>query len=515
MRKWIIILAIVVLAAGAAFAVLDSLATRLVRERLVSELQQRFGGEAEYQSIHASLFPSPRLAIAGLVLRYRGRRDLPPLIRMQKLSARAGWFALLWRPRHVASVRMEGLQIHVPPRGERGEIGPQKAPEEKPADKPSRSPSVIVDEITTGDALLVILPREAGKRPLEFRVHNVKMKSAGAGKPWPFQATLKNAKPPGEIRTEGQFGPWRSDEPSLTPLAATYAFTGANLGVFRGISGTLSSKGRFHGVLERIDVQGETDTPDFSVRVSGHRVHLRTEFRAIVDGTNGDTFLEPVHARFLTSSVVANGGVYRIEKLNGRTVSLDVNVKDARVEDLLRLAVKSKTPLTGRMSFLTKFELPPGPEDIADKLELNGEFGIAAARFTKLNLREKVQELSRKGQGRPEDDSAGSDISDLAGRFRLRDGVVTFSNLTFKVPGATVLLNGSYGLETEGLDFRGQLRLAAPLSQTTTGAKSFFLKLLDPFFKKKDAGAVLPIKIQGTREKPDFGLDVGGGGKRD
>jgi len=42
-----------------------------------------------------------------------------------------------------------------------------------------------------------------------------------------------------------------------------------------------------------------------------------------------------------------------------------------------------------------------------------------------------------------------------------------------------------------------------------TGAKSFFLKLADPIFKKKGAGAVIPIKITGTREEPKFGLDLG------
>jgi hypothetical protein len=39
--------------------------------------------------------------------------------------------------------------------------------------------------------------------------------------------------------------------------------------------------------------------------------------------------------------------------------------------------------------------------------------------------------------------------------------------------------------------------------------KSFFLKALDPLFKGKKAGTVLPIKITGTRESPSFGLQVG------
>jgi hypothetical protein len=55
---------------------------------------------------------------------------------------------------------------------------------------------------------------------------------------------------------------------------------------------------------------------------------------------------------------------------------------------------------------------------------------------------------------------------------------------------------------------RGTLKLDAKLSQTTTGIKSFLLKAIDPLFKKKDAGAVIPIKVTGTRSQPSFGLDV-------
>ena len=39
--------------------------------------------------------------------------------------------------------------------------------------------------------------------------------------------------------------------------------------------------------------------------------------------------------------------------------------------------------------------------------------------------------------------------------------------------------------------------------------KSIFLKIVDPLFRKGKAGAVLPIKVRGTRNDPKFGLDVG------
>jgi hypothetical protein len=39
--------------------------------------------------------------------------------------------------------------------------------------------------------------------------------------------------------------------------------------------------------------------------------------------------------------------------------------------------------------------------------------------------------------------------------------------------------------------------------------KRIFLKPIDPLFRRDGAGAVLPIKIGGTRGDPSFKLDIG------
>ena len=59
------------------------------------------------------------------------------------------------------------------------------------------------------------------------------------------------------------------------------------------------------------------------------------------------------------------------------------------------------------------------------------------------------------------------------------------------------------------LAFDGQLRMTATISEAAGGGiKSFFLKAVDPFFRKGNAGTVLPIKVRGTRSEPKFGLDI-------
>ena len=122
-----------------------------------------------------------------------------------------------------------------------------------------------------------------------FEIHDLVMHGLGDGGGARFEAALTNPTPRGEITTQGTFGPWQAEEPRLTPIRGEYAFKRANLNTIKGIAGTLSSVGTYSGVLERIEVQGETDTPDFSVDIAALPVPLKTRFRAVVDGTNEDT----------------------------------------------------------------------------------------------------------------------------------------------------------------------------------------------------------------------------------
>jgi hypothetical protein len=217
-----------------------------------------------------------------------------------------------------------------------------------------------------------------------------------------------------------------------------------------------------------------------------------------------------VTAQLLGSTIVARGGVTQVAGGNGRIILLDVSAKPARVEDFLRLAVKSATPsMTGAASLQTKFDLHPGEEEIAKRLNLDGSFTVRSAQFTNPEVEAKITSLSRRSQGKPRDDDLQNARFDLQGHFVLANSQVTFSSLSFSVPGATVQLEGTFGLLSQALDFHGTLRLQARVSQTTTGIKSLLLKAIDPLFEGKGAGTILPIKITGTREAPSFRVEIG------
>ena len=513
MRKWPIIcgaFGFVLLAGAIVRNRINARFANEVRERVISTIREHFAGEVQFADLQVSLFPLIVIHGYGLTVRQHGRTDVAPLIRIQKFSTDVAVWDFLRTPRHVRKLTLEGLTVTVPPRGEgpRGN-GPANTLSAPPGEKTPPPFNVLIDEIVADDAELDLLPAESSKLPRVFHIHHLALNDAGLGQAMSYHATLSNPLPAGEIECRGQFGPWQADNPGLTPVAGTYTFAHANLASFRGLGGILSSQGQFTGRLERLDVQGETDTPDFSLGVGGHPMPLATQFHAVVDGTTGNTMLEDVHAQLADSEVVARGGVFRLPGEKYRRVVLDAVSVHAKLQDLLRLVLKAnKPPMTGMISFQTRIDIPPEEGVVADRLKLDGQFDISSGRFAQLNVQKTVAMLSHLGNGEPGEESPGSVVSNFAGKFVLQNAVMTLSNLSFDVPGASVHLDGTYALHGEGIDFRGTLRLHNRLSQMTTGWKAAVLRYLDPLFERHDAGTVLPIKITGTGSHPQFRLDM-------
>ena len=79
--------------------------------------------------------------------------------------------------------------------------------------------------------------------------------------------------------------------------------------------------------------------------------------------------------------------------------------------------------------------------------------------------------------------------------FEMATGVITLPNLAFDVPGADILLKGTYTLSGGGLDFKGLAKMQATVSKMVGGWKGFLLKPADRFFKKDGAGTEVPIHV--------------------
>ena len=481
-----------------------------LRERVVAALNERFESKLTLDSLDPSIFPKPRAAGTGLTLRHNGRTDVPPLITIDSFETSAALLDLMRTPVHLEKVAINGLTVRIPPGGlKAGGSADDETPHVPHAERPS---PILIDRIETKSVRVEIHSRKPDRLPRVWDIQNLVMKNFGASSGSRFDAGLINPVPRGVIDTGGTFGPWHADEPGLTPVSGNYLFQNAEMDVIKGLDGTLSSQGKYSGVLQRIEVEGTTETPDFSLDLAGHKVPLTTKFKAIVDGTNGDTILERVEARLKDSPIFAKGAIVRTQEVKGRHIELDVQLAGARLEDLLELAVKAtKPPLVGRIDLTTRMVLPAGPESVVDRLQLDGAFHLAQARFTNMNVQRRITTLSRRGRGEEGDEGAEQErvVSNLRGRFKLANGAMTFSELTFAVPGSTVRLHGAYNLRSEQMDFTGDLLTDATLADMTSGVKSLLARMAQPFFKRDGGGTRLPIRIHGTRAKPEFGLDFG------
>jgi hypothetical protein len=161
-------------------------------------------------------------------------------------------------------------------------------------------------------AHLVLETSKPGKLPLEFAIAHFKLTDIASGGAMGFDAELTNPRPVGTIHTTGSFGPWQVADPGESPIMGDYRFEHADLASFKGIAGILSSTGHYQGTLRDLTVDGETDTPDFRLTHFGNALPLHTRFHAKVDGTNGDTWLEPVEATLGHSHFTAQGQIVRV-----------------------------------------------------------------------------------------------------------------------------------------------------------------------------------------------------------
>ncbi|MDQ6663821.1 MAG: hypothetical protein M3Z23_05470, partial [Acidobacteriota bacterium] len=391
--RWFLIVILVVVALVGIGAVTFVRKWPFAREAITKTLQDRFDRNVEIRDFQRTYFP-PGFVADQVSFEHRLRKDLPPLITVRKLIVQGSYSGLIGFHKSVPKIQVIGLHILIPPKRKDGKsrnIMPLRA---------GKSNTLDVGEMKTNDAVLEFQSSDPEKEPFRLELHELILKHIGSGGPISFQTTLRNTKPPGEIRSEGKFGPWNPDDPGSTPVSGSYAFANADLGVFKGVTGTLSSTGNFHGTLDQIDCNGVADVPNFQVRGSKHIVHLATEFQADVDAANGDTRLHNVRSRMQRTTVLSEGGVLGRPGRKGKIAALDMTVKEGRIDDFLRLFTGQKdASMTGPITLHAKVEVPSDKRKFLQKLNLEGDFGIGGAKLTNPSVQVPINKLSQSANG--------------------------------------------------------------------------------------------------------------------
>lgn len=469
--------------------------------KVTQAVQRDWSGGVKVAKFRSTYFPYPGCVLENVTLTRGSSTSGPPLVTIQKVTIQANYHDLVLRPGYVYRILLEGLKISVPAARLQSQASTEASQ--------SSNLSVRLGEVFTKDATLEIARK--GDEPLRFDIHQLSLKSIDDNTPMLYDLSMRNALPPGEIRSHGKLGPWNTKDLDSIPLSGAYTFDHADLGVFDGIDGMLSAKGEFHGVLGRIETQGTTDTPNFEVTRSKHAVPVKTKFSAIVDGTGGNTILQAVDASFSRTVAHVEGSVASSTGQPGKTTTLNITVRDGHIDDLLRFFVRgSKPPMEGTTNFRARAVWPPGHRPFVKKIVLEGDFAIEDAQWEKQERQANLDVLSKKASGNKNDTNTDRVTANIKGSVRLSEGVAQFREATFEVPGAKATMHGNYNLETTAIDFHGELRTEASVSEESTGAKAVMLKPFDQLFKRKHAGAVVPIQITGSYADPHFGLALPG-----
>src|ERR1700740_1605174 len=327
-KRWI------VPAALCAFAVFVILRWPFSQPRIVQSLKETFPVTVTFQSFRPTYFPHPGCVAEGVSFQRLGSSaQTPPIVTIQKLKIQGHYLDLLFRPGYLARIAAKGFLMRVPP------IGTQ-VQETHWRVTPSNT---RVGEIVL-DGSVVEIARDDKNSALRFDIHKLRLGSVSEKTAWSYVLALPTPLPPGEIHAQGKFGPYNSGDAGETPLAGEYDFENADLGVFEGIAGILSSRDSFQGKLKEIKTQGAVDVPNFEVTRSNHPVHLSSKCHAYVNGTNGDVTLESVTATFLNTRIEAKGEIAGKPGQHGKTASVDLKAADGRIQVVLRLFVGEPKP---------------------------------------------------------------------------------------------------------------------------------------------------------------------------
>jgi hypothetical protein len=465
----------------------------------VERLQHLMGATVEIKNFRSTYFPYAGYVAEGVTFRKQLSPGAPaqPFASVTRLTVQTSYFELFQKPHRLNTVLAEGVHMIIPSGGIN-----------LTSRKSGKSEPVVVSELRFEQAILDVASSTHDHGPLRFAIHSARFLNVGPDKTVAFSTSVHIPEPPGEVETKGWIGPWRDNQGTVrsTPITGSYVLRGANLGHYRSLMGIVASEGEFSGTLAKLRVKGSTSSPDFGVRESGHHFRVNTRFAGTVDAVDGDVVISSLQAELGKTALDATASVAGHPK----TVELNVTHGKGEVEDLILLfSDAQRSPITGPIIFSTRTSLKPGDLPFKKRVQLAGEFKIDPARFTAEKTQSGVDKLSAEAQGEHSQLAEDNEVvSDLHGTVVLENGIARMPHVTFSVPGATANMAGTYSLLNKRVKFDGKMRMEAKLSEATTGAKSVFLKILDPFFKKKGAGAELPVEMAGIYGKTHFSVGL-------
>jgi hypothetical protein len=458
-------------------------------------LEDVFGYDVKIEKYHRIYFPHPGFVATGITLRSKENPNETPLGTIQTLSVIGRWRDLLTLQRRVRLVDITRFHLLLPAPGN------HSAPPATPHGRTDgfKGPTTPVDEILIHNSTLDILRANGGH--YLFAIRNLQVSGVQRNHVMNYIVDMENPLPAGHISARGTFGPLRPDDLGSTAVSGQFTFNQVKLSDIGELRGTLASSGDFHGPLRSIQAEAITETPDFAVN-DGHPTPIHGFVRCTVNGLDGDVFLAEVRGSSGSTVVVAHGQVAGSPKIT----QLEFSADNGRAEDVLRPFFHKPVPILGPITLHgSAFIAAPG-EPFLQRLNFNGQFDVPAEKLTDPDKENNLSAFSR----RMEDHKSGHDqpgpptnatpdiLAGVQGPVSIRKGIVSSSDLLFRVPGAHATLGGTFSLNNEAVHLTGTLKMDAAISHAVSGWKSVLLEPLQPFFRRKaKPGSEIPIAVTG------------------
>ncbi len=502
--RWWLVAAAVLIAAGIGYVIFLAFNWPFTQHAVTDALQQASLRTVKIGRFHKTFFP-PGCIAEGMQFEHREHKNKPPIISIQSLTLHGSYWALLTAQYRLSLVKVIDMHVTVPPALVHGKPDPIM-----PLNRTNSTRTLRIDKIIADGAVLDFM-HEDGTRPYRITVDKLAVYNVSNNSAISYKTLLTNSVPPGKIRSTGIFGPWDPAIPANTPVRGTYTYQDANLAFFKDFSGIMRAHGAFNGKLGDVHTKGTVDVMNFHVADTSHQRELKASFQAQVNALNGDTRLDDVRAEFDHSSLFVKGTVTGQEGKKGKAISLDLFSENGQIGDILDLFIEARrAPMVGQLQMNAHLDVPPGSGSFLKRLRMSGDFGVNSGRFTNKNTQADLNRLSESAHKKKNEDDSGGEIalSDLKGHGEIRNGVARLTGLNFGVPGATAQMSGTYSIINYDVDLHGKLYTDGKPWTATTGFKSWVLRAITPFLKKKRDMRIVPFKITGNYYKTNVGFDL-------
>jgi hypothetical protein len=491
---------VLIVAAGAVLAVAVVLisANWPYRHRKIAPmLEDVLACNVTFTGYHRIYFPRPGFVATGITMRRKSAPNLPPLGHVDSMRVEGTWSDLAMLRRRVELVDVTGLHVAVPP------IGSKENHEDFPPGSATdfEGPDTLIERFVVHKSLIEI--QRKGRKPLSFPIKQLEIRNLHKAEALTYAVDMQNAVPTGHILAHGSMGPMVGKDFLATPVTGNFAFTQVNLHDVGDIGGVLDTSGVFKGALRSMHVEVSAETKNFHVD-DGKPTPLSASMQSTLSGDNGDMDIQAIDVKIGTTDIHAVGSIKGAPK----ATNLDIEVNDGRAQDIMEPFVKKDVPITGPVWLKSHAYVGPPGDGFMQQLRVTGSFDVPKEKLTDKEAEKNLSAFSERARRDSKSANAGSDgksadaskdvLSSIQGPVKIENWVASTSRLTFKVTGAEATLQGTFRFHGEVAHLTGDLKIDKDISHTATGFKSFLLKPLAPFFKKKNAGAVVPIAVTGT-----------------